>query len=104
MASEQSTRHQSQIDAAQREVAAARDRHARWISRAPTRHMASPGSAPPDPSTLEIPGFENLAEVHRGGQGVIYRAVQTSTGRTVAIKLMREGALAGPAERARFER
>lgn len=49
-------------------------------------------------------GYELLGEVHRGGQGIVYRATQKSTGRTVAIKMLREAAFAGPTERARFER
>jgi tetratricopeptide (TPR) repeat protein len=42
--------------------------------------------------------------VHRGGQGVVYEALQRSTRRRVAVKVMREGPFAGPADRARFER
>ncbi|HEY1377248.1 MAG TPA: serine/threonine-protein kinase [Gemmataceae bacterium] len=49
-----------------------------------------------------VPGYEILAELGRGGMGVIYRAVQTGPGRPVALKLIRDGALAGPQDRARF--
>lgn len=55
---------------------------------------------PPD----AIPGYEIIGEVHRGGQGVVYQAIQKSTHRKVAIKVMREGPFASPGERARFER
>ncbi|HWL93706.1 MAG TPA: serine/threonine-protein kinase, partial [Phycisphaerae bacterium] len=51
-----------------------------------------------------IAGYELLSELHRGGQGVVYRGVQKSTKRTVAIKVLKEGPFAGPAERTRFER
>lgn len=51
-----------------------------------------------------IPGYQILREIHRGGQGVVYQAVQKSTKRRVAIKVMREGPFAGPHERSRFER
>ena len=51
-----------------------------------------------------IPGYTIVRELHRGGQGVVYLARQEGTGRQVAIKLMREGALARQSERIRFER
>jgi serine/threonine protein kinase len=49
-----------------------------------------------------VPGYELLDELGRGGMGVVYRAKQLSTDRIVALKLIRDGALAGPHERARF--
>ncbi|UCG33246.1 MAG: serine/threonine protein kinase [Phycisphaerales bacterium] len=55
---------------------------------------------PPDSFT----GYTIAREIHRGGQGVVYQAIQESTNRKVAIKVMREGPFAGPADRARFER
>lgn len=58
-----------------------------------------------EPSTAaSLPGYEIAEEIHRGGQGVVYRARQRSTGRTVAIKLLRAGPFSGAGERARFER
>ncbi len=51
-----------------------------------------------------LPGYRMVREIHRGGQGVVYEAVQESTQRTVAIKVMREGPFAGANERSRFER
>ncbi len=51
-----------------------------------------------------FPGYELAGEIHRGAQGVVYRALQKSTQREVAIKVMREGPFAGPHDRARFER
>jgi len=52
----------------------------------------------------QIAGYRIIAELQRGGQGVVYRGVQESTRREVAIKVMRDGPFAGPRERARFER
>src|ERR1041384_6574306 len=49
-------------------------------------------------------GYDLLTAIHRGGQGVVYEALQQATRRKVAIKVMKEGPLGGPAERARFER
>ncbi len=53
---------------------------------------------------FEIPGYQIVREVHRGGQGVVYLAVQQSTRREVAIKVMKHGPLADPADRLRFQR
>ncbi|MBI5863523.1 MAG: protein kinase [Planctomycetes bacterium] len=65
-----------------------------------------PGSKPTvEPfADLKIPGYELLGEVHRGGQGVVYRAMQLSTKRPVAIKVMKQGPFATLADRARFDR
>lgn len=49
-------------------------------------------------------GYEIVREIHRGGQGVVYQAVQESTKQKVAIKVMHGGATLGAAGRARFER
>src|SRR5690606_32480264 len=40
----------------------------------------------------------------RGGQGVVFKARKDSTGRTVAVKIMREGPFAGRQDKARFDR
>src|SRR5262245_9678751 len=41
------------------------------------------------PGPAAIPGYTLVAELQRGGQGVVYRAVQRSTQREVAIKVLR---------------
>lgn len=51
-----------------------------------------------------LPNYRLLGELHHGGQGVVYKALHLATMRTVAIKVLREGPLARPADRVRFER
>jgi tetratricopeptide (TPR) repeat protein/tRNA A-37 threonylcarbamoyl transferase component Bud32 len=53
---------------------------------------------------VEIPGYDRMIEVQRGGQGVVYRARQRSTDRTVAVKILLDGAYASEQSRLRFER
>ncbi|MBL8880735.1 MAG: serine/threonine protein kinase, partial [Phycisphaerales bacterium] len=64
------------------------------------------GSAVPQrpAAVIEIPGYTIYAELCRGGQGIVYRALQQSTRREVAVKVMRDGPFSGRADRARFER
>ncbi|MHC5111164.1 MAG: serine/threonine protein kinase, partial [Planctomycetota bacterium] len=64
---------------------------------------ASPLPETPAPPDL-FPGYQVLDEIHRGGQGVVYRALQESTQRVVAIKVAAQGAWATEAEIARLER
>src|SRR5262245_3383085 len=62
----------------------------------------------PEPATVAavewpvVPGYEVMAELGRGGMGIVYRARQLSLQREVALKVIRDGALAGAPQRARF--
>ena len=46
--------------------------------------------------------YELLAQIARGGMGVVYRARNVGMNRVVALKMLREGRLAGPAAVRRF--
>lgn len=48
--------------------------------------------------------YELLAEAGRGGQGIVYKAKQPGTNRTIAIKRLAAGVHASDASRARFHR
>ncbi|MCA9312372.1 MAG: protein kinase, partial [Phycisphaerales bacterium] len=65
------------------------------VSEAATR-----ADAPP----TRIGEYEIQAELHRGGQGVVYKAWHAPTKRTVALKVMLQGAFASSRQLARFER
>jgi serine/threonine protein kinase len=50
----------------------------------------------------EVAGYEVLGLLGRGGMGVVYRARQIGLDRTVALKMVLPGVLAGPKDVARF--
>lgn len=102
------------VSAAQREHVDTCDRCRRTLER--IRHdnsllaeyLAGPGWHAVDceegPGGLDVPGYDILREIHRGGQGVVFQALQRSTNRPVAIKVIRQGAFATDADRVRFAR
>ena len=86
------------------QIARARDQLASDQDKAATSaesdQTALPGENPPQ----IFPGFQVVRELHRGGQGIVYLAIESETERKVAIKVLLAGALASASALRRFER
>jgi tetratricopeptide (TPR) repeat protein len=71
----------------------------------PLPTVSGPGdaaSAPPEPPRIE--GYETVELLGVGGMGAVWRAVQLSPRREVALKILSAGSFASPRAQARFER
>ena len=97
-------RQREMIDAAFEQVEELREGRTKTVSAlaAPPTEGSDSGSVEPPPDSFT--GYTIICEIHRGGQGVVYKAFQKATKRKVAIKVMKDGPFAGSADEARFER
>ena len=78
-----------------------------------TRTQADSGAAEVDVTSAdhaaaraagEFPGYQIIRRLSHGGQGVVYQAIELSTKREVAIKVLRDEQFASVEARRRFER
>lgn len=78
--------------------------HADGTSVARRRPEHNPTGDDLDVSPDLVPGYRIVAPIHAGGQGMVYRALDLQTRRTVAIKMLLAGRFATPEQVRRFER
>jgi WD40 repeat protein len=74
----------------------------RTVGDSPPSTFSWPGSAPCEPPPAQVPGYELLAELGRGGMGIVYKAHHKTLNRIVALKMILAGGHAGPLELQRF--
>ena len=86
-------------------VSARSDRSASGQSLAERASVVGPaeGSAALGEGDL-IPGYRIGDEIHRGGQGAVFKAEQLATRRACAVKMLLGGRFASATQRVRFER
>ncbi|HOW73327.1 MAG TPA: protein kinase [Phycisphaerae bacterium] len=76
----------------------------RAANQASTVNGSPLGWADETPPRMDLPGYDLVRQIGRGGQAVVYQAIQLATGRKVAVKVLLEGPFASARERSRFDR
>jgi len=96
------TRHQATLDAP---LAPATPAFTQTINAPDELYANRPEPAKSRTSTprIEVPGYEILGELGRGGMGVVYKAKQTKLNRFVAIKMILAAEHAGISDLGRFQ-
>ncbi len=69
-----------------------------------TQHITGTGQAPARAGWPDLPGYEILGELGKGGMGVVYKARHLALGRVVALKMILGGSQADAGDKARFQR
>ncbi|MHC4463890.1 MAG: protein kinase domain-containing protein [Planctomycetota bacterium] len=74
------------------------------LSSSASEHISTSGPVEETETSPHIDGYEVIDKIAEAGQGQVWRALQQSTGRHVAIKIPRLGTVISERSRIRFER